>query len=57
MRLLSLYIRELIDQNDLERAIEKESDTEVLRYISEHLDLKIYYKSIILTTDTILLCG
>jgi lipopolysaccharide/colanic/teichoic acid biosynthesis glycosyltransferase len=50
--ILSLYIRELLSQNDLERAIEEESDAKVLQYISEHLDLKSYYKSIILTTSS-----
>jgi lipopolysaccharide/colanic/teichoic acid biosynthesis glycosyltransferase len=50
--ILSKYIRELLNQNDLERAIEEESDTEVLQYISEHLDLKIHYKSIILSTGS-----
>jgi hypothetical protein len=50
--IVSHYIRELENQNDLERAIQNESDCDVLRYISEHLDLKTYYKSIILTTST-----
>jgi lipopolysaccharide/colanic/teichoic acid biosynthesis glycosyltransferase len=50
--IVSLYIRELENQNELERRIEKESDCDVLRYISENLDLKAYYKSIIYTTTT-----
>jgi lipopolysaccharide/colanic/teichoic acid biosynthesis glycosyltransferase len=50
--IISQYIRELLNQNELERAILQESDTRVLQYISEHLDLKLYYKSIILTTST-----
>jgi hypothetical protein len=49
--ILSRYVRELLNQNELEHAIERYSDTEVLEYISEHLDLRIYYPSIILTTD------
>jgi lipopolysaccharide/colanic/teichoic acid biosynthesis glycosyltransferase len=49
--ILSRYIRELLSQNELEQAIERDSDTEVLEYFSEHLDLRIYYPSIILTTD------
>ncbi len=49
--IISYFIRELDNQNSLERAIEKASDCDVLRYISEHLDLKKYYKSIILTTN------
>jgi lipopolysaccharide/colanic/teichoic acid biosynthesis glycosyltransferase len=49
--IISLYIKELDNQNALEREIEKESDCDVLRYISENLDLKLYYKSIILTTS------
>jgi lipopolysaccharide/colanic/teichoic acid biosynthesis glycosyltransferase len=48
--LIARYIKELLSQNELERAIEQESDVEVLGYISEHLDLKVYYKSIIFTT-------
>ena len=48
----SHYVRELKDRNALERAIEKESDCDVLRYISEHLNLKSFYKSIILTTTS-----
>jgi lipopolysaccharide/colanic/teichoic acid biosynthesis glycosyltransferase len=50
--IISLYIRELDNQNALERKIEKESDCDVLRYIAENLDLKLNYKSIILTTST-----
>ncbi len=50
--IVSYYIRELENQNDLERAIQNESDCDVFRYISEHLDLKKYYKSIVLTTTT-----
>jgi hypothetical protein len=38
--------------NNLERAIVKESDQEVLAYISGHLNPKLSYKSIILTTST-----
>ena len=50
--IISCFIRELDNQNALERAIENESDTEVLCFIAENLDLKKYYKSIILTTST-----
>ncbi len=50
--IVSRYIRELLSQNELERAIEQESDNEVLKYISEHLDLKKYHKSIILSTGS-----
>jgi lipopolysaccharide/colanic/teichoic acid biosynthesis glycosyltransferase len=49
---VSLYIRELLNQNDLESAIEKECDSKVLKYISEHLDLRKYFKSIILSTGS-----
>jgi lipopolysaccharide/colanic/teichoic acid biosynthesis glycosyltransferase len=49
--IISYFIRELKDLNDLEREIEKESDWDALQYISEHLDLKLYYQSIILTTN------
>jgi hypothetical protein len=49
---IARYIRELLNLNELERAIEKESDTEVLRYISDFLDLKVYHKNIILSTGT-----
>jgi hypothetical protein len=47
---ISRYLRELSGLNELEQAIENESDADVLRYISENLDLKLYYKSIILST-------
>jgi len=50
--IVSHYLRELTDQNALESAIEKESDCNVLLFISEHLNLKQYYKSIILTTTS-----
>jgi hypothetical protein len=36
--------------NQLERAIVKESDRNVLKYISEHLNLKLYSRSIILAS-------
>jgi lipopolysaccharide/colanic/teichoic acid biosynthesis glycosyltransferase len=49
--ILSSFIRDLLNHNELENAIVEDSDLEVLNYISEHLDLKIYYPSIILTTD------
>jgi lipopolysaccharide/colanic/teichoic acid biosynthesis glycosyltransferase len=48
--LISKYIRVQLNQNELEYAIQQESDQEVFQYISEHLDLKLYYESIILTT-------
>jgi len=38
--------------NELEYAIERESNRYVLSYISGHLNLKLHYKSIILTTAT-----
>jgi hypothetical protein len=47
-----VLIRQLKDHNTLERKILEESNKEVLNYISEHLDLKLYYESIILSTDT-----
>ncbi len=50
--IVSRFIREQLSHNDLEQAIEKESDSDVLRYISEHLDLKQYYRSIILSTGS-----
>ncbi len=50
---ISHYIRGIDNQNDLEQAIEKESGHEVLRYISEHLDLKTYYNQIVLTTGNL----
>jgi hypothetical protein len=36
--------------NTLERAILRESGEEVLKFIADHLDLKYYFQSIILTT-------
>jgi lipopolysaccharide/colanic/teichoic acid biosynthesis glycosyltransferase len=50
--ILSGYIKEFLNHNELEHAIEKNSDPEVLKYIAEHLGLRFYYPSIILTTDT-----
>jgi lipopolysaccharide/colanic/teichoic acid biosynthesis glycosyltransferase len=47
---VSGYLRDLLDHSELERAIEQESDSMVLKYISENLDLKLYHKSIIFTT-------
>ena len=47
----SYFIRQLEDLNALENNIVSESNAEVLSYIAEHLDLKTYYKSIILTTS------
>jgi len=38
--------------NDLERAILKESDAQVFKYISEHVDLKRYFSHIVFTTDS-----
>jgi lipopolysaccharide/colanic/teichoic acid biosynthesis glycosyltransferase len=49
--IISLYIKELLNHNELEYAIERNSDTKVLTYIAENLDLRTYYPSIILTTD------
>jgi lipopolysaccharide/colanic/teichoic acid biosynthesis glycosyltransferase len=48
--IISTYLRDLLNQSELEQAIELESGSKVLNYISEHLDLKIYYKSIIFTS-------
>ncbi|HJZ40271.1 MAG TPA: sugar transferase [Bacteroidales bacterium] len=48
----SHFIRQLDDLNALELGISGEADREVLSYVAEHLDLKIYHKSIILTTST-----
>lgn len=50
--IISVLLRQLEDYNLLEKTIIKEADSEVLAYISEHLDLKTYYKSIILTTNS-----
>jgi lipopolysaccharide/colanic/teichoic acid biosynthesis glycosyltransferase len=45
------YVQPLEDQNTLQRSILKESDEEVLGFISEYLDLDKYYSNIIFTTD------
>lgn len=37
--------------NNLERTILQESDEDVLKFIADHLDLKYYFQSIILTTS------
>ncbi len=50
--IISAYLKDPLTQSDLERAIEKETDPSVLNYISENLDLKRYFKSIIFTTAT-----
>ncbi len=49
--IVSYYIRQLDGLNDLERSIVCEANEDVLSYISDHLDLKTYYRSIILTTS------
>jgi len=51
--LLSYYMRRLESLNALEQRIADESDCDVLQYISEFLDLKLYYKSIVLTTSAL----
>jgi lipopolysaccharide/colanic/teichoic acid biosynthesis glycosyltransferase len=51
--IVSVLLRQLEDYSTLERTILKEADKEVLQYISEHVDLKCYCKSIILTTDSL----
>jgi len=48
--ILSWFIQPLEDLNSLERAIANETDEDVLRYIREHLDLKSYQHSIVLST-------
>jgi lipopolysaccharide/colanic/teichoic acid biosynthesis glycosyltransferase len=41
-----------LNHNDLERAILKESDPQVFKYISEHFDLKRYFNHIVFTTNS-----
>lgn len=48
----SQYVQELNNFNALERAIKDVSSKEVLKFVSESIDLKLYFKNIILTTDT-----
>ena len=50
--ILTVLLRQLEDYNFLEKTILKEAHEDVLKYISDHLDLKSYYKSIILTTNS-----
>ncbi len=47
----SHYIKEVDSPNDLERAIQKESDCDVVRYVSQYLDLKAEYRNVVLTTS------
>ncbi len=50
--IVSRYILGFKDLNTLEKALEKESDHDVLRFISEYLDLNLYCRNIIFTTNT-----
>jgi lipopolysaccharide/colanic/teichoic acid biosynthesis glycosyltransferase len=50
--IISLLLRQIDDFNTLEKAILKESDQHVLDYISEYVNLKIFYKNTILTTNS-----
>ncbi|MBN1158163.1 MAG: sugar transferase [Bacteroidales bacterium] len=45
------YVRQIEDNTALQKALLNESCSDVLNFISEHLDLQKYYKSIIFTTD------
>ncbi len=45
------YVRQLEDYNSLQKAVISNADINVLRFITEHLDLKSLYKSIVFTTD------
>jgi|GEM_PF-5091896 hypothetical protein len=49
--MISRFCRKNVELNPLERAIVNESDRNVLAYISEHLNLKVNARSIILTTS------
>jgi hypothetical protein len=49
--IISLLLRQIEDHNTVERAILKETDQEVLSFITDFLDLKTTYKQIILSTD------
>jgi light-regulated signal transduction histidine kinase (bacteriophytochrome) len=51
--LMSRFNRPNDGLNNLERAIVKESDREVLKFIAAHLNLKLSFRSIILTTSTL----
>jgi hypothetical protein len=48
--ILSFYIRPLDNLNNLERNIVSESNEAVFEYIAKHIDLKYFYRNIILTT-------
>ena len=41
-----------LDHNDLQKAVLKESNHNVFKYVSGHLDLKKYFKHIVFTTDS-----
>lgn len=45
------YVRQLDDYNELQLSILKESDEQLLQFVSEHLDLKKHHHNIIFSTD------
>jgi hypothetical protein len=48
---VKVLVRNIENYNSLEEAIINYADKEVLGYLSEHLNLKVNYKSVILTTN------
>jgi lipopolysaccharide/colanic/teichoic acid biosynthesis glycosyltransferase len=50
--ILSIILRQLEDYNTLEKTILKVADKDVLHFISSHVNLKSYYNTIILSTDS-----